>query len=187
MKADQEDPRQLNAEGVSVSLTHSPLDVLSTMASVRSPKAGATVVFAGTAPAPNWQQAPAEEVVLGTTRDNFEDKPVTQLEYSSYPPLALRTMLAIGHAMKLKHKLTAISIVHRLGVVPIGEESILVAVSAPHREAAWRGGEEALEECKEKVEVWKLEEFGGVEGGVWRANRNGAIGLPVKTQDPSEE
>lgn len=84
--------------------------------------------------------------------------------------------------MKLKHKLTAISIVHRLGVVPIGEESILVAVSAPHREAAWRGGEEALEECKENVEVWKLEEFGGDEGGVWRANRDGAIGVQVNAE-----
>ncbi len=88
-------------------------------------------------------------------------------------------MLAIGQAMRLKHKLTAISVVHRLGVVPIGEESILVAVSAPHREAAWKGGEEVLEECKEKVEVWKLEEFSGNEGGVWRANRDGAIGTPV--------
>lgn len=127
------------------------------------------------------------EGVLGTTRDNSEGKPVTQLEYSSYPPLALRTMLAIGQAMGLKHKLTAISIVHRLGVVPIGEESILVAVSAPHREAAWRGGEEALEECKEKVEVWKLEEFGGNEGGVWRANRDGAIGAPLQTQNLTEE
>lgn len=128
--------------------------------------------------APNWQQASAEGV-LGTTRDNFEGKPVTQLEYSSYPPLALRTMLAIGQAMRLKHKLTAISIIHRLGVVPIGEESILIAISASHREAAWKGGEEALEECKAKVEVWKLEEFGGNEGGVWRANRDGAIGTPV--------
>lgn len=66
--------------------------------------------------------------------------------------------------------------IHRLGVVPIGEESIMIAVSSPHRQAAWRAGEEALEECKEKVEVWKKEEFGGEEGGVWRANRDGAVG-----------
>jgi molybdopterin synthase catalytic subunit len=68
--------------------------------------------------------------------------------------------------------------VHRLGVVPIGEESILIAVSAPHRQAAWRAGEEALEECKARVEVWKLEEFGDGEG-VWRANRDGSIGHRV--------
>lgn len=81
--------------------------------------------------------------------------------------------------MKSKHGLTAITMVHRLGVVPIGEESILIAVSSPHREAAFRAGEETLEECKAKVEVWKLEEFGGDEGGVWRANRDGAAGVPV--------
>lgn len=102
-----------------------------------------------------------------------------QLEYSSYPPLALRTMLSIAQTVKVKHGLTAISMVHRLGVVPIGEESILIAVSSPHRQAAWKGGEEALELCKEKVEVWKLEEFGGDEGGVWRANRDGAVGVSL--------
>ena len=102
-----------------------------------------------------------------------------QLEYSSYPPLALQTMLSIAQSVKVKHELTAICIMHRLGVVPIGEESILIAVSSPHRQAAWRAGEEALELCKEKVEVWKLEEFGGEEGGVWRANRDGTLGLPA--------
>lgn len=55
----------------------------------------------------------------------------------------------------------------------------MIAVSSPHRQAAWRAGEEALEECKEKVEVWKKEEFGGEEGGVWRANRDGAAGVRI--------
>ena len=88
-------------------------------------------------------------------------------------------MLSIARSMKAKHELTAISIVHRLGVVPIGEESIHIALSSPHRQAAWKGGEEALELCKEKVEVWKLEEFGGDEGGIWRANRDGVVGMAV--------
>ena len=57
-----------------------------------------------------------------------------------------------------------------MGSVPIGEESIVIAVSSPHRQAAWRAGEEALEECKAKVEIWKLEKFEGEEEGVWRAN-----------------
>lgn len=115
----------------------------------------------------------------GTTRDNFAGKPVTELQYTSYEPRALQSMLAICKSVQERHSLTAISMVHRLGVVPIGEESILIAVSSPHRQAAWRAGEEALEECKEKVEVWKKEEFGGKEGGIWRANRDGAIGVPV--------
>lgn len=76
--------------------------------------------------------------------------------------------------------------IHRLGVVPIGEESILITVSSPHRQATWKAGEEALEECKEKVEVWKKEEFGGEEGGVWRANRDGAIGEKIDQNNQAQ-
>ncbi|KAL8837094.1 MAG: hypothetical protein Q9170_002651 [Blastenia crenularia] len=154
--SEQSGVQELRDVNVLVSLTESQLDIASTVSSVKSPKAGAVVLFAG------------------TTRDNFDGKAVTHLEYSSYPPLALKTMLSIAQSVKQKHSLTAVTMIHRLGVVPIEEESILIAVSAPHRQAAWQGGEEALELCKEKVEVWKLEEFGGEEGGVWRANRDGA-------------
>jgi molybdopterin synthase catalytic subunit len=87
-------------------------------------------------------------------------------------------MMTICKAIFAKHGLKGIAMVHRLGTVPIGEESILIAVSSPHRQAAWRAGEEALEECKARVEVWKREEFEGEEG-VWRANRDGAMGQKV--------
>ncbi|CAL3968181.1 unnamed protein product [Diplocarpon coronariae] len=152
-------------DGCYVALTYDHLDARSTMDRVRSPKAGAIVLFAG------------------TTRDNFAGKPVKELQYTSYEPRALRSMIEICKEIKQKHSLTSIAMVHRLGVVPIAEESILIAVSSPHRQAAWRAGEEALEECKEKVEVWKKEEFGGEEGGVWRANRDGAVGMKV---DPNQ-
>ncbi|KAL8967523.1 MAG: hypothetical protein Q9183_002878 [Haloplaca sp. 2 TL-2023] len=153
---DDFEPDELRDENILVCLTRSTLDIPSIVTSVKSPKAGAVVLFAG------------------TTRDNFDGKPVTQLEYSSYPRLALKTMLSVAHSVKEKHSLTAVSMAHRLGVVPIEEESILIAVSAPHRQAAWKGGEEALELCKEKVEVWKLEKFAGEEGSVWRANKDSA-------------
>lgn len=110
----------------------------------------------------------------GTTRDNFAGKPVKELQYSAYNKLALRTMMAIAKDMVAKHSLKGIALIHRLGTVPVGEESILIALSSPHRQAAWRAGEEALEECKSKVEVWKREEFEGEEG-VWRANRDGIM------------
>ena len=102
-----------------------------------------------------------------------------ELQYTSYEPRALQTMLTICKSVLEKHGLASIAMIHRLGVVPIGEESILITVSSPHRQAAWRAGEEALEECKAKVEVWKKEEFGGEEGGVWRANRDGAVGVRI--------
>ncbi|KAK3365139.1 Molybdopterin biosynthesis MoaE [Lasiosphaeria ovina] len=148
-------------DGCFVALTEAHLDIPAIMDRVRSPEAGAIVLFAG------------------TTRDNFGGKPVKELQYSAYNPLALRTMLVIAREVRAKHGLKGIAMVHRLGVVPIGEESILIAVSAAHRQAAWRAGEEALEECKARVEVWKREEFGGDEGGVWRANRDGAVGQKV--------
>ncbi|KJZ74812.1 Molybdopterin synthase catalytic subunit [Hirsutella minnesotensis 3608] len=165
MANEEDDPRQLIAEGCHVALTEDPLDVAKVMDLVRSPQAGAIVVFAG------------------TTRDNFAGKPVKELQYTAYNQLALRTMLAIVKDVRSKHGLQGIAMVHRLGCVPIGQESILIAVSAPHRQAAWRAGEEALEECKSKVEVWKREEFEGEEG-VWRANRDGAQGTHVDTSVP---
>ena len=110
-----------------------------------------------------------------------------ELQYTSYEPRALQTMLSICKNVRKKHSLTSIAMIHRLGVVPIGEESILITVSSPHRQAAWRAGEEALEECKEKVEVWKKEEFGGEEGGVWRANRDGAAGVRIDKNEKEDQ
>jgi len=170
--------RELSEDNCFVALTHDGLDAKVTMDRVRSPKAGAIVLFAG-----ELLSLTTISFILmdlqGTTRDNFDGKPVKELQYTSYEPRALQSMLTICKAALNKHSLISIAMIHRLGVVPIGEESILIAVSSPHRQAAWRAGEEALEECKAKVEVWKKEEFGGDEGGVWRANRDGAVGVRV--------
>ncbi|KAL9099407.1 MAG: hypothetical protein Q9163_005092 [Psora crenata] len=179
MVAEANGAEYIEDEGISVSLTHKPLDVSAVLASVKSPKAGATVLFAGLVSSVAFYDRKPTMTRTGTTRDNFGGKPVTQLQYTAYIPRALQSMLSIAKDVKTKHSLIAICITHRLGVCPIGEESILIAVSAPHRQAAWQGGEDALEQCKEKVEVWKMEEFGGDEVGIWRANRDGAAGIQV--------
>ncbi|KAK0749349.1 Molybdopterin biosynthesis MoaE [Schizothecium vesticola] len=148
-----------SGEGCYVALTLAHLDIPSLMDRVRSPEAGAIVIFAG------------------TTRNSFASLPVSHLSYTSYPPLALRSMLAICEEVRNRHALKGVAMAHRLGDVPIGEESIVIAVSAAHRGAAWRAGEEALEAAKARVEVWKREEFEGEEvEGVWRANRDGGPG-----------
>ncbi|KAG7291794.1 Molybdopterin synthase catalytic subunit [Staphylotrichum longicolle] len=110
---DTVDPQDssLTQDGCYVALTDGPLNLQSITDRVRSPQAGAIVLFAGA--------------------------PIHGL-----PPLALRSMLDIATALKAKHGLKGVAMVHRLGVVPIGEESILIAVSSPHRQAAWRAGEE---------------------------------------------
>lgn len=178
---------ELSEDNCHVALTSNHLNVQQVMDRVRSPAAGAIVLFAGTPPLhlpllltiyhKYVQRAHPHK---GTTRDNFAGKPVKELQYTAYNPLALRTMLTIARTASAAHSLQGVCVVHRLGTVPIGEESILIAVSAPHRQAAWRAGEEVLEECKRRVEVWKREEFEG-EGGVWRANRDGAVGERVTT------
>lgn len=89
-------------------------------------------------------------------------------------------MMDIAKSIKAKYNLIAIAIVHRLGEVPVGEESILIAISSPHRQAAWRAGEETLEEVKDKVEVWKYERF--EDGGEWRANRDGLPGVEISKE-----
>jgi molybdopterin synthase catalytic subunit len=113
----------------------------------------------------------------GCTRDSFNSKTVTHLSYTTYPSLALKTLFKIARFILAGYELTSIAITHRLGRVDIGEESILIAVSAPHRKAAWEAGEECLERVKEKVEIWKEEWF--EDGGVWRSNRDGQAGVPV--------
>lgn len=156
---------ELSEPGIYVALTHSTLSPTAIMDRVRSPEAGAIVLFAG------------------TTRNSFDARAVLNLCYQSYKPLALRTMVSIARSIKADHSLKGIAIVHRLGTVPIGEESILIAVSSPHRKEAWLAGEECLEKVKDRVEVWKLEKFEDDEGGVWRANRDGVMGQRVEAGD----
>lgn len=147
---------RLEASNVHVLLTYSELDPSAHLKHIRSPSAGANVLF------------------TGTTRDTFEDKPVARLSYICYPALALKTLSKIAERAVGKHGLLGVSIAHRLGEVPVCEESIVIAVSAGHRLAAWRAGEGVLEECKARVEIWKREEFVGEDPevtGEWRANK----------------
>lgn len=154
-------------DDIYIELTPHDLDSRALTTFVRSPSAGATVLF------------------IGTTRDSFNNLPVSSLAYTSYTPLAKNTLFKIATTVLEKHQCTKIAISHKLGECPIGEESIVIAVSAPHRKAAWLAGEEALELTKEKAEIWKLERFEGGEG-VWRANRDGVMGVKVPKEEESE-
>ena len=150
-------PQSIEAEGIRICLTYDPLPINEILAFTRSPLAGANILF------------------LGTTRNSFDDRPVSHLLYQAYPALALRSFRRIAETVKAKHHLSRVCLMHRLGEVNIEEESIAVCVSAGHRGPAWKGAEEALELCKQSVEIWKMEWFGDQadghhESGVWRAN-----------------
>ncbi|BFZ60906.1 hypothetical protein YB2330_001958 [Saitoella coloradoensis] len=150
-------------ERVFASLTYDTLDVKTQIDRVRSPKAGAIVLFSG------------------TTRDNFENKPVTHLSYESYVPLALSSLTSIATTALQRWNLEGVAVTHRLGTVGVGEESILIAVSCGHRRESFEAGEWILEEVKKRAEVWKREEYGVVgEEAKWKENFEGARPGPEK-------
>lgn len=100
-------------------LTHEVLSVDFATKSVSSNAAGGISVF------------------VGTTRDNFDGKGVIRLEYEAYEPMAVKEMRNL--CMKAREKwvdIIKIAVLHRLGIVPIGEASVIIAVSSPHRREA---------------------------------------------------
>ncbi|KAL4800576.1 Molybdopterin biosynthesis MoaE [Aspergillus venezuelensis] len=137
---------------IHLELTYHPLDPSAALNFISSPSSGANILF------------------LGTTRDTFNGRQVSQLSYTTYPGMALKSLRGIAESAVRKYGLGGVYIAHRLGVVPVKEASIIVAVGSGHRGEGWKGAEGILEEVKERVEVWKREEFadGGAE---WRANQ----------------
>jgi molybdopterin synthase catalytic subunit len=106
-------------------------------------------------------------------------KVVTRLEYQAYSKLAIKTMAEIlqntsDHqvASRPTQYLIRVAIHHRLGSVPVGEPSIVIAASSPHRKAAFAACETILEEVKLRAQIWKREYYEGAEEqeAEWKAN-----------------
>jgi molybdopterin synthase catalytic subunit len=95
----------------------------------------------------------------GIVRNNFAGRAVRYLEYEAYAEMAERKMAEIGAEVRGKFAIGDIAIVHRLGRLEIGESSIVVAVAAPHRHAAFEACAYAMDRVKEEVPVWKKEVF----------------------------
>jgi len=107
---------------------------------------------------------------LGTTRDNFEDKKVVRLEYEAYVPMAEAKMREIAEDAARRFGIYGVAMEHRLGLVPVKESSIIIAVSSPHRQAALEGCAFCINELKAKVPVWKKEVYDG-EDPRWKENK----------------
>jgi molybdopterin synthase catalytic subunit len=89
----------------------------------------------------------------------FKGKMVIHLDYEAFPEMAIPSLKSIATAAKKNWGSLGVAVTHRLGRVPIGEESILIAVSAEHRREAWDAAEWILEEIKAKTEIWKRESY----------------------------
>jgi molybdopterin synthase catalytic subunit len=117
-----------------------PLSLDALVERVRDPRAGAVVTFAG------------------VTRE------VDALEYEAYAEMAEQQIAAIVEAAIERHGLCAAAAEHRIGTVPLSEPSVLIAVSAPHRDAAFEGAREIIDEIKARAPIFKREEGEWVEG-----------------------
>jgi molybdopterin synthase catalytic subunit len=95
----------------------------------------------------------------GIVRNNFEGRVVRFLEYEAYAEMAEKKLAEIGEEVRGKFPVGEIAIVHRLGKLQIGDSSIVVAVAAPHRQAAFEACAYAMERVKAEVPIWKKEFF----------------------------
>jgi molybdopterin synthase catalytic subunit len=134
-------------------VTQSQIDVNELVNYVIDPEAGAIATF------------------IGTTRNNNEGRRVIALDYEAYPEMAEKELARIGAEAGEKWQITRMAIVHRLGPVHIGEASVVIAVSSPHREAAFAASRFAIEEIKKTVPIWKKEVYEG--GEVWIGTQSG--------------
>jgi molybdopterin synthase catalytic subunit/molybdopterin converting factor small subunit len=130
-------------------LTDGPIDLQKVTAAVAGPSRGAVVVF------------------LGTVRDHHAGRPVAKLTYSAYRPMALEGLRRIAADLEATHEDLRASIVHRLGEVPVGEPSVVIAISSPHRAAAYDASRTALERLKAEIPIWKREHYADGEEA-WR-------------------
>jgi len=101
----------------------------------------------------------------GFVRDESHGRATKQLEYEAYEPMALAKMREIGAQIHEEFAVHRIAMVHRLGRLEIGETSVFIAVSAPHRAAAFDACRFAIDTLKRAVPIWKKEYF--QDGAVW--------------------
>lgn len=132
-----------------IKLTESPLDIMACANFVSSDDAGGIDVF------------------IGTVRNATKGKPVLRLEFEAYEPMALAEMLKIAEQAKEKFGAKKIALHHRIGILQIREAAVVIAVSAPHRAAAFDACRYCIDTLKETVPIWKKEIF--EDGEVWVA------------------
>lgn len=128
-------------EKVLVSITDRPINLTQLLEFVTAPNAGAVMIF------------------LGTVRNNSKGKPVTALTYEAYVPMAEKELHRIADEMQQRWQACKVAIVHRVGTLQIGEASVAIVVSAPHRADAFAAARHAIERIKEIVPIWKREHF----------------------------
>ena len=131
-----------------VALSDAPIDARALEASVAGAGHGAVVTF------------------VGRARDTADDgRTVVELEYEAYPEMAESVLREIAHEASQRWG-AAVAVVHRTGVVPIGEAAVVIVTAAAHRGEAYEANRRVIEAIKDRLPIWKLERF--ADGSAWK-------------------
>ena len=122
-----------------ITLTQNPIDYHALTEAVRSPQSGAVVLF------------------LGTVRELTAGRQTVALDYEAYPQMAEAKLAELVDVARSRWPIDRVGIVHRLGHLLLGEISVAVAVSCPHRKQAFEAGQFLIDELKVLVPIWKKE------------------------------
>ena len=134
-------------EGHLFGLTRMPIDSQKWSRSLQQGRDGAVIVFEG------------------IVRDNTKGRLTRFLDYECYEPMALQMMAKIGREIASEQRISRIAMIHRLGRLEIGEASVSIIVTSPHRQAAFDAALDGINRLKKLVPIWKKEYF--ADGEVW--------------------
>ena len=123
---------------VAITLTHEPIGGADVLSRVLNASAGAQLEF------------------LGVVRSDEDGRAISALEYEAYPDMAVREMRRIVDELASLHRCLAVTVIHRLGVIPVGEAAIRVQVSAAHRAEAFALLTAFMDRLKQDVPIWKV-------------------------------
>jgi molybdopterin synthase catalytic subunit len=124
-----------------IELTHDPLDPNRLVARATSPDVGAVLLF------------------LGVTRQFTDDRETAQLRYDAYEEMAHQELVKLETEARSRWPIAECLIVHRLGLVPLGEASVAIVTASAHRTDAFVAGQWLIDTLKERVPIWKQEHW----------------------------
>jgi molybdopterin synthase catalytic subunit len=145
-----------------IELTRGPIEYNALTERVRRAHCGAVVTF------------------LGTVRDLTGDRTTVALDYEAYPGMAEKKMAEIEGDIRARWPVGDIALVHRLGRLDVGEVSVAVAVSCPHRQQAFEACRHAIDRLKELVPIWKKENW--ADGSTEWVHPNAECGTKASAQ-----
>ncbi|MBD0258930.1 MAG: molybdenum cofactor biosynthesis protein MoaE [Cytophagales bacterium] len=132
-----------------IAITDQPIDVDAAIAAAQSERAGAVNVF------------------IGTVRNHAVRRTVVRLEYEAYDKMALKKMEEVAAEARRRWPVEKAAIVHRKGVLQIGEVAVVIAVSTPHRRESFEACQYIIDTIKQVVPIWKKEVY--ENGETWIA------------------